>query len=141
MIFVILKKDMFVNFLSCFTADQVRECWSEKNINHKEIEENLIELNTKIDDSNNSIDDNGDISVGGSTYDLRYDDVDDADERGDDVKAPQRYDDSPPTKQPEVLPTPETQEQPIQYDTTRRQSSSQQRKTHSAYPKMHFGNF
>ena len=137
-----LKKDMLANLILCLIADQVRECWSEKNIKHKEeMKENSAELNTEIVDSNNSNDDNNDIRVGGSTYDLRYVDVHDANEGGDDVNAPQRYDDSPPTKQPEILPKPETQEQPIQYDTTRRQPSSQQHKTHSAYPKMHFGKF
>ena len=87
------------------------------------MEEKPEELDTEFDD-NNSNDNNDDISDGDSTYDLRYDDGDDGDEGDDDVIAPQRYDDSPP-KQPEAVPKPETQEQPIQYDTTRSQPSSQ----------------
>ena len=101
------------------------------------MEEKPEELYTEFDDNNNSNDNNDDISVGDSTYDLRYDDGDDGD---DYVIAPQRYDDSPPTTQPEAVPKPRTQEQQIQYDTTRSQPSSQ-RKTPSVYPKMHFGNF
>ena len=104
------------------------------------MEEKPEELDTEFDDNSNSNDNNDDISDGDSTYDLRYDDGDDGDEGDDDVIAPQRYDDSPPATQPEAVPKPETQEQPIQYDTIRSQKSSQ-RKRPSAYPKMHFGNF
>ena len=102
------------------------------------MEEKPKGLDTEFGDNNNSNDNNDDVSFGDSTYDLRYDDVDD--EGDDDVITPQRYDDSPPATQPEVVPKPETQEQPIQYDTTRTQPSSQRKKP-SAYPKMHFGNF
>ena len=104
------------------------------------MEEKPEELDTEFDDNSNSNDNNDDISDGDSTYDLRYDDGDDGDEGDDDIIAPQRYDDSPAATQPEAVPKPETQEQLIQYDTTRSQPSSQ-RKAPSVYPKMHFGYF